>query len=223
MTDWCYKELPTLFDGNSNDDLYMNTVINTKKLIYEWLTGDAGWEIISETSDTVVEQLKLDNTSFHVVRAHKQLKNIDVNKLIRATNCNSFEEKNELYEDLIQFKVVKQLDDSTNICYSQYKTPFGTMNRDFVSLRNFVKLDQYSYLLVNQAVNYEPIKFNKNFVRGVNTSGRLIKVDPLNPTTVDVITVDYVDPKGSVPAFIINKFKTRTGDRLKKMEQLYCV
>lgn len=214
--EWKYDDLPTFSDGNQHE-----IVATTSEKILNWLQGTEGWSTVVDENGILVEEMNLPGNNFVVVRAHKKLHGVDVGALLKATNCDSFEEKSKLYDDLLGFDVIDEYNEQTNLCYSKYKTPFGIANRDFVTLRNFVKLDDHTYLLTCQAVNYSGIPFGEGFVRGANTSGRLIKVHPSDPTTVDVVTVDHVDPKGSIPSFIVNTFKKRTGERLLKMESIY--
>jgi hypothetical protein len=108
--------------------------------------------------------------------------------------------------------------------YSHIKTPFVIKDRDFVTQIKIRLLeDTRSILITNQAAGNEAQAPRTNYVRGEIREARfLIEPGPREGTTK--LTAEmHVDPKGTVPKWIVNLFQRdwpkSTFERLKAYAQ----
>merc|ERR1712232_1385016 len=128
------------------------------------------------------------------------------------------EERKKISPEIIEHEVIRIVDEDTKtyLSYSQFSTPMGVSNRDFLTLRSQIELENGSTLIVSQSVNYKDTPFKPSVIRGVTRNGRLFVPQPNGDVLVTL--VDHVDPKGSVPAFVINLFKKKAAEAILKLQ-----
>mmetsp|Transcript_14841 Transcript_14841/g.37706 ORF Transcript_14841/g.37706 Transcript_14841/m.37706 type:complete len:165 (-) Transcript_14841:92-586(-) len=97
---------------------------------------------------------------------------------------------------------------------TRYTAPMGVTNREFVALRSYHILEDGAVrVLCTTSVNHAGCRLNSGYVRGsAPLNGFVLKAQP--DGTTQVCTVAQVDPRGMIPAFVVNLFKKKTADRM---------
>lgn len=121
---------------------------------------------------------------------------------------------------LCNIKIVKVLDESTDVMYSKLRTPVLVTSRDFVQKRTYVRnIDGFDIVIV--FVSYEDKDFPpiKSVVRA-NTiiSGYALK--KIDDNMTHMITLSQTDIKGMIPLWIINRIASKAPfDWVKRLEK----
>mmetsp|Transcript_32165 Transcript_32165/g.54975 ORF Transcript_32165/g.54975 Transcript_32165/m.54975 type:complete len:231 (-) Transcript_32165:57-749(-) len=215
--EWAYEDLPS---PETTQDM-MKVIEDEKHTRLAWINGIDGWSHFANHEGIDIDQLQLPNSPIHVVRAVGVLKNVDVHKMFESFANGGLEERQKVSPDILQHEVIEKVngDETTYLSYSRFKTPMGISNRDFLTLRSQLHLDDGSTLIVSQSVNSKKKPFDSATVRGVTRNARLF--EPISDTECKVTLVDHVDPKGHVPAFVINLFKKKAAEAIVKLQNIY--
>ena len=93
--------------------------------------------------------------------------------------------------------------------YTAYDTPFGVTNREMLVARVIRKKDNKTYALT-ASVNDVNTPVKEGRVRAVILSVWCLEAELEGQTTVTRIL--QLDPKGNIPTFVVNSYKTKPAD-----------
>ncbi len=109
--------------------------------------------------------------------------------------------------------LIYSLDISSDIMvtYATYWVPYPLTHRNFVVAKTVKKLPDGGFSVVQTSINSKDYPFDPNFVRGVaNIAGYVLHSVPDQPNQTRMIRIAQIDPKGNIPAMVVNTFKTKT-------------
>jgi len=129
---------------------------------------------------------------------------------------------------LIKCKIVKTISPTNHIMHFAYKAPFPVKNRDFC-VQRFVKREEistngknyrYRYILVGiSVIDDELLPVSSKYTRGeILISGYLLEEQTKN--RCKITSINYIDPKGSVPKMVINLTKSQPLQKLIKFSHI---
>jgi hypothetical protein len=114
----------------------------------------------------------------------------------------TYNRKKEWDESLDHIYVVHQFSDDFRIIYQRFSAPWPVSYRDFVFATKYMDVPE-GILIIGQSVNAGVAEV-EGVVRGeVLTSAYFLK--KLNDTNTEVTYMAGVDPKGSIPTFVVNQ------------------
>lgn len=91
---------------------------------------------------------------------------------------------------------------NSEIGYYRLKSPFGLKDRDFVNQRSWYA-DESVYIIMNHSVVHKKMPPVEGVQRGISyVTGYLIK--PLTHDSCDFTYISHSDPRGKVPAWVVN-------------------
>ncbi|XP_043377264.1 START domain-containing protein 10 isoform X2 [Chelonia mydas] len=100
---------------------------------------------------------------------------------------------------------------------SCWKCPSPLKNRDFVTLRSWLPLGN-DYMIINYSVKHPKYPPRKDFVRAVSLqTGYLVRANGPHGCTLYYLT--QVDPRGSLPKWVVNKVSQFVAP--KAMKKIY--
>jgi len=100
--------------------------------------------------------------------------------------------------------IVEELPPSARVVNFKYKAVWPTSGRDFVTINRFCCIDG-RYFVFGTSIKHPKAPENPKFVRGEVIFGGLTFIpNPENPLSCDVIAMNLVDLKGSVPSSVAN-------------------
>ncbi|CAN2387401.1 bile acid secretion [Pristimantis euphronides] len=106
---------------------------------------------------------------------------------------------------------------NADVGYYSWKCPSPLKNRDFVTLRSWLPLGN-DYMIINYSVKHPKHPPRRDFVRAVSLqTGYLIKANGDNSCILYYLT--QVDPKGSLPKWVVNKVSQFVAP--KAMKKIY--
>lgn len=211
MNNWAHDELMTPTTNDDFLELGKQSVIEKSN----WFNS-TNWTFFQEVDGVVLEEQPMVGSNISTIKGTVVLNGSDLNKLSNNLFCSTYEITKKTYDELINSTEVLRINDNNMVTHSQFQSPFGVTNREFVSLKTRVVLENGDHLITTHSINYEPIPFSYGFVRGVVKSGILIS--KLNDNKLKVTKIEHVDPKGWIPSTVINMFKSKVGNRLNGMQ-----
>ena len=114
-------------------------------------------------------------------------------------------------DSALTFLVVHEYAAQLQMVHNSFSSGFPMVsNREFCQVRTWVK-EGDSIILVGASVNCPEVKASPDNVRG--TSFFALKVTPAEGG-VDFQSVTSVNPMGSIPAMVVNAFKTKPASRI---------
>lgn len=209
-----YDELPTPISAKDFMDLSRDLI--REKI--DWINSD-GWEVIHDEDGIIIEERAIEGSDIELVRASSVLTGVNYHELIELAYNSSIEERKKVSDDIIDHEVLDYIADNIHVCISKYEAPIGITNREFVNLRTHKPLSTEKHVIVVHSINYDKAPSDSDYIRGTNRNGVLF--EKLNDSAVKITTVDHVDPKGWIPAIVINAFKKKAGIRIKKIQLAY--
>jgi len=117
----------------------------------------------------------------------------------------------EWMPSLSEARMLKEISPVERVQYTHIKTPFVIKDRDFI-LHGRAQFDSAQRAIVLRFSSADPSKFGleplkTDFIRGeiLESSYRLSPIDQMKRTQIEFLV--QVDPKGSVPKWIVNLFQ----------------
>jgi len=144
---------------------------------------------------------EVEGSPANIARAETVL-DIPIDRLVAEVNALDGERFKAQEAELLDWKLMKTIDDSNVVVYSGHKTQFPVTNRELCYLRTMHKLDGGKILLCGVSINDMDVPTLDGRVRAVVLACWLF--DPQDANKTHVTRCIQLDPKGSVPGFLIN-------------------
>lgn len=184
----------------------------------EWF-AQTDWSTFHDANGIKLELKRLPTSSIDVIRSCTILHNVDIERIKDFYFGAGFEEKKKIDPDLIEHRVVQNITDNVLITHSRY-APNLIANREFVALRSVRQIPN-GYIIAIHSIDYPGITPPYGVVRGLSFCGTLL--ERLDGNRVRIRTVDHIEPQGWVPSFIVNSFRMKVADKLRRIQQVYAV
>ncbi|XP_068103734.1 START domain-containing protein 10-like [Hyperolius riggenbachi] len=105
--------------------------------------------------------------------------------------------------NMIETRDIARLSGNADFGYYSWKCPKPLKNRDVVTLRSWLVLPD-CYIIINFSVKHNMYPPRKDLVRAVSLlAGYLVKSN--GPTSSTLTYLAQVDPRGSLPKWVVNK------------------
>lgn len=164
-------------------------------------TDLAAWQEIFRKDDITVYAMETPNSPIMAFRATGTL-NAHISQVMEV--LRKVEIAEQWMPDLVEKRTIDNVSDMEAVTYSINKLPWPFAGREMV-LRNALRLDTRSRSLVVDvySVDRPDLVPRKGTVRAVMHCGQtLLRPAGGDRTAVDIIL--FVDPKGSIPAWLAN-------------------
>jgi len=112
-------------------------------------------------------------------------------------------------------KVVKDGSPLIEVCHTTHNTPFPVTNREIVYMRAFKVESDGAYIQVQTSINTKDFPHDSNYIRAVAViTGWVARP---TGTNCQVARLSTFDPKGTIPGFVQDKFKSNAASMLVTM------
>jgi len=216
--EWAYEDLPS----PATDDEFREVAAQTRSQIVPMLGSSEKWEAIEydENPETKLWQMELEGTAYHPIKCTGVIRGASVEDVCFLFWDAPLEERQKLAPEIIDGGLVRVIDEGTlKVTQAKFGTPIGMSNREFLTVRCRENRDDGSVFIYGRSVNYKDVPFTDGFVRASVLNGHLFEpFQDGDQSGVRMTTVDLVDPKGWVPAAIVNMFKKKPAERLGKIQ-----
>jgi len=206
------KEIPTVYRPVT--DAECDDFVN-----FADSTGDQ-WRECYQSKDGKVKvwDQKSQESAINIVKLIAQL---EVDALVLYDVLHDPDYRLEWDENMVEGYLIEQLDATNDVGYYSAKSPVALVKgRDFVNQRSWRVKESTEYLIFNHSVVHPKKPVDHNFVRANSIrSGYLVRRGP-TPTGSTLTYITQADPRGWIPAALINSLTTRFAPKLiHKLEE----
>ncbi|XP_008112876.2 START domain-containing protein 10 [Anolis carolinensis] len=124
--------------------------------------------------------------------------------------------------NVIETHEIASLSDGADVGYYSWKCPKPLRNRDVVTLRSWRVLEDKSYVILNFSVKHPKYPPRKDLVRAVSILAGYL-VEPTGTNSCRLTYLAQVDPKGSLPKWVVNKASQYLAPKMMKKMHKACL
>ncbi|XP_034290897.1 START domain-containing protein 10-like isoform X3 [Pantherophis guttatus] len=141
------------------------------------------------------------DVAVHRVKGRVNMPDVSAETVFDVLHDTEYRKKWDL--NVIETHEIARLSDNADVGYYSWKCPKPLKNRDVVTLRSWRVLDK-SYVILNFSVKHQKYPPRKDLVRAVSLLAGYL-VQPTGPNSCCLTYLAQVDPKGSLPKWVVNK------------------
>ncbi|XP_069468560.1 START domain-containing protein 10-like isoform X2 [Ambystoma mexicanum] len=157
--------------------------------------------------------------AIHKVKCHFTIKDVPSETLYDVLHDVEYRKKWDF--NMIETRDIARIGPNTDVGYYSWKCPKPLKNRDVVTLRSWLVVDKY-HMIVNISVKHPDFPPRKDLVRAVSLlAGYLIT--STGPNSCILTYLAQVDPKGSLPKWVVNKSSQFLAPRVLKKIYKACL
>lgn len=215
-TEWKYDDLPTPQTEKEYTQLSRSVLKERKRIID---SAGSEWTTVREAveyDDVCIEKKPFQGSDIEIIRVTgfvKLEKGKTIDDLAMQLYRPTFAQRKALQPSIIEYKKIKTVSDNIHVSRTVGQKT-GITNREFIALRTYEKTAD-GYLIGIQSINDKEHPFDPNCVRATNASGTELSM--VTDSIVQIVSVDHIDPKGWIPAMIINSYVDSAGDWIKTL------
>eukprot|EP00049_Salpingoeca_infusionum_P025915 m.22581 g.22581 ORF g.22581 m.22581 type:complete len:1649 (+) comp8401_c0_seq2:477-5423(+) len=170
------------------------------------LVFDEPWELVKEARGVKVYRKSIPGSDDIVVKGVTTIKRHP--KAIYDTLCD-LTTKPKWNDQFDWMEDVEVVDELSRVIHDVYKPIWPVAARDFCLYQTFRFLDDGGFALASKSVDHPNCSQAPKAVRGyASIGGVLIKPDPNDMHTCQLVYMMGVDPKGNIPKFVVNTVAT---------------
>lgn len=170
--------------------------------------SDADWKEAYTSGDVTVWTKKSDKSDINIVKVRTHFADVAPEVLYDVLHDHEYR---VIWDpNMIEGKVIVQLNPTNEIGYYSAKSPTGVKNRDFLNQRSWrAKPDAGEWLIINHSVTHPDCPEKKDFIRAwsILTGYYIKKVEGKAGT--QLIYCTQCDLKGWIPSMVAN-YVTKT-------------
>jgi len=196
------QNIKTLMDGSSND----------------------GWVPLAldfDRSELITAVEKPDpNSGFFYIRVSTTIP-CSPKKLADFVGNPDIKLRQQWDSDVLEMKTIEQIDENIQVLYRGYQAPNVMITaRDFVVLSTTCVEPSGAYIICGVSINHKSCPADPKYVRGSTVTCFHIKPVEGNPNASQATRIVYLDPKGSIPAWVMSATKSKSGKALLALRDL---
>jgi len=198
------------------------TAILDKKLaeLQTLASSNDGWTRIPlnepELADVELYDREIPGSAITAVKVIATL-NVSVEALVQLFRAYDVAVIQNWDADLLSLKQHRKFDEDTVINYSTYKAPYPLTSRALLVVKDFRKLPN-GVAVVQTSINSKDFPYDPSVVRAsLNISGLILTPVEGNPNMTRYVRVTQMDPKGNIPAMVVNLFKTKAAKNVASL------
>jgi len=163
-------------------------------------------------SDVLVWSKPDAESPIEIVKAQGNV-NCDPKNFFSVVVLDDTEKRKQWDNELIEIKHLRTISENLKLYWTSYNAPYPVTQRCFITITWFVApTEREAGIALSTSVNYSDYKEESGFVRGCSRlSGWIIQPFENSPNTCRITRIIQLDPKGWIPAMIINSMKTKPG------------
>ncbi|XP_029457905.1 START domain-containing protein 10 [Rhinatrema bivittatum] len=164
--------------------------------------SEAGWsQTYSKSGITVWIQILEEERALHKIKCRMECKDVSAEVLYDVLHDVEYRKKWD--SNVIETFDIGKLTVNADIGYYAWKCPKPLKNRDVITLRSWLPMGA-DYIIMNYSVKHAKYPPRKDLVRAVSIqTGYLIQSKGVANCTITYLA--QVDPKGSLPKWVVNK------------------
>lgn len=225
---WKYDDIPTPLSKKD----YIDVAVTALEDFKNKNNDNDGWSVVVEAigpDDVLIEKKTIDGSDISIVRSTGYIK-LNEGETIkdlmfqlfdsiddkRSESCKKLcgRPRKSLHDNIIEFSKLATITDNIYISRT-IGACTGLTSREFIALRTYEPCSNGGYLMAVQSINIKKYIFDQNYIRGICSSG--VELTSITDDIVQLVSIEHIEPKGWVPAAIINWFTSTAGDWIKAL------
>ncbi|XP_030055841.1 START domain-containing protein 10 [Microcaecilia unicolor] len=180
----------------------------------------AGWNLTYNKSGIAVWiQILEEERALHKIKCRMECKDVPADILYDVLHDVEYRKKWDT--NVIETFDIGKLTVNADIGYYAWKCPKPLKNRDVITLRSWLPMGA-DYIIMNYSVKHAKYPPRKDMVRAVSIqTGYLIQSTGVTNCTITYLA--QVDPKGSLPKWVVNKSSQFLAPKAMKKMYKACV
>ncbi|XP_072432861.1 START domain-containing protein 10 isoform X1 [Chiloscyllium punctatum] len=178
--------------------------------------SESGWSLKHDGSGIRVwVQMTEGDRALHRIKCRMFCKDVCSETLYDVLHDAEYRKKWD--ENMIETFDIGKLTVNADVGYYAWRCPKPLKNRDVVTLRSWLPMGS-DYIIMNYSVKHSKYPPRKERVRAVSVqTGYLVETNSANSSTLTYLA--QVDPKGSLPKWVVNQSWQRLAP--KAMKKIY--
>jgi len=182
----------------------------------------AGWTDVAFT-DPAGGNIKIQTKVIEgsAVQAARSTATFDVtpDKIVSFVLAKNLDESKRLEADAIVYDVIKTVPGGIEVVYTAQNLPFPLAAREALHCRIHKPGDNGAIFLASTSINDPNVKLGEGRVRSVVTISGWSFI-PIEGGKTAVTRLVQLDPKGSIPTFVVNAYISKVGTSLANLRAL---
>lgn len=182
--------------------------------------AEAGWNLTySKAGVSVwVQAMQMDRT-LHKIKCRMECRDVPAETLYDVLHDIEYRKKWD--SNVIETFDIARLTVNADVGYYSWRCPKPLKNRDVITLRSWLPMGT-DYIIMNYSVKHPKYPPRKDLVRAVSIqTGYLIQ--STGPKSCVITYLAQVDPKGSLPKWVVNKSSQFLAPKAMKKMYKACV
>lgn len=182
--------------------------------------AEAGWNLTySKAGVSVwVQAMEMDRT-LHKIKCRMECRDVPAETLYDVLHDIEYRKKWD--SNVIETFDIARLTVNADVGYYSWRCPKPLKNRDVITLRSWLPMGT-DYIIMNYSVKHPKYPPRKDLVRAVSIqTGYLIQ--STGPKNCVITYLAQVDPKGSLPKWVVNKSSQFLAPKAMKKMYKACV
>ncbi|XP_077197256.1 START domain-containing protein 10 [Paroedura picta] len=182
--------------------------------------ADAGWSLTYSKGGLAVWVAAAEaEKALHKIKCRMDCKGVAAETLYDVLHDIEYRKKWDT--NVIETFDIGKLTVNADVGYYSWKCPKPLKNRDVITLRSWLPMGS-DYIIMNYSVKHPKYPPRKDMVRAVSIqTGYLIQGK--GPTSCSLTYLAQVDPKGSLPKWVVNKSSQFLAPKAMKKMYKACV
>ncbi|KAL2096272.1 hypothetical protein ACEWY4_008420 [Coilia grayii] len=165
-------------------------------------TREDGWNMTYNKSRcTVWTQTLEEEKSLHRIKCRVLCNDVAAGTMYDVLHDIDYRMKWD--NNVIETFDIAKLTVNADVGYYSWKCPKPLKNRDVVALRSWLPVED-GYIIMNYSVKHPEFPAKKDLVRAVSIQTGYF-IQSLGPSSCTLTYLAQVDPKGSLPKWVVNK------------------
>ncbi|EDR21781.1 hypothetical protein, conserved [Entamoeba dispar SAW760] len=194
-------------------------LINEAKEMKEWFENELKiqWNPITYNNpDVKLYDLPMRGYS-HRTRCRVHC-NCTFEQMLKFNQETNIDELKKYDKSLLNYEIFDQVE-GTNILvtHTAFSVTWPVTARQFVSLHDNYPTEN-GHIFIQTSIKNDKVKTNKKYVTAYKKSALLIEKDPEDPKRCYIERIIEMDPRGSIPTFVVASNKTNDAERMWEMK-----
>jgi len=195
----------------SDEDFWTIAKKTLNKLV-ELNQEEGGWKEISQEENSFLYEKKLKNDSlFTCLKTTSIIERSPKNLINYIWQCD-LKARQKWDPELLEMKILQQISEDLQVVQRKYRAPSSLIApRDFVAINGRWQSPTGEMYIYGSSINHKEDRVTSNYVRGyVMVTGFIFSPIEGDQNSCRCTRILQLDPKGMIPAWIVNAGKKRS-------------
>ncbi len=190
-----------------------------KLKLLDHLFHKAEWTHMYESNNIDFDSTQMEGSDFYCIKTTGFL-NVSAERAAEYY-WDLYNDKSKIFNidnTISEFKILVSPNENLRVCYQVNSLPWPLSPRDLIYIQHKISNEMGNVVLMFSYPDYEKDQ-NPDYVRSDLTISAVI-FEPRGDKC-KIIKIAHLDPKGSIPSFVVNTFTDKVADIIRHMKQTF--